>query len=40
MPFDVSVVPCSAYTPETCRTALVQVLEPLGGLHWVQPVCG
>ena len=37
MPFDVSVVPCSAYTPETCRTALVQVLEPLGGLHWVQP---
>ncbi len=37
MPFDVSVVPCSAYTPEACRTALVQVLEPLGGLHWVHP---
>lgn len=37
MPFDVSAVPCSAYTPDACRRALVQVLEPLGGLSWVQP---
>ncbi len=37
MPFDVSAVPCSAYTPDACRRALVQVLEPLGGLNWVQP---
>lgn len=37
MPFDVSAVPCSAYTPDVCRRALVQVLEPLGGLSWVQP---
>ncbi len=37
MSCDVSVASCSAYSAEACRTALEQVLAPLGGLDWVRP---
>ncbi|MBR4308107.1 MAG: DUF362 domain-containing protein [Oscillospiraceae bacterium] len=33
----VSVVPCGNYEAGECERALVQALEPLGGLDWVQP---
>ncbi len=32
---DVVIVPCSDYALETARSALEQVLAPLGGLDWV-----
>lgn len=34
---DVSIVSCAEYTPETCRRALCEALEPFGGLEWVKP---
>ena len=34
---DVVIVPCANYAHETARTALEQVLAPLGGLDWVEP---
>ena len=34
---NVSIVPCPNYEPETARRALAAVLEPLGGLAWVEP---
>ena len=34
---DVSIVRCENYARQTCARALTQVLEPLGGLEWVQP---
>ncbi|MBQ1280728.1 MAG: DUF362 domain-containing protein [Oscillospiraceae bacterium] len=34
---DVSLIPCDSYAPATCRQALLDVLQPLGGLDWVQP---
>lgn len=34
---DVSVAACGDYRVETCRRALEEVLEPLGGLDWVRP---
>lgn len=34
---DVSFAPCTEYSPEACRAALVQVLEPFGALSWVRP---
>lgn len=37
MPTDVSLVPCTQYEAGLCRSALEQVLEPLGGLAWVHP---
>ena len=36
-PLDVSVVPCDAYEPQTAKAALRDLLEPLGGLDFVQP---
>ena len=33
----VVIRPCAEYTEECCRAALLAVLEPLGGLDWVQP---
>lgn len=33
----VSVVPCQSYDPAVCRQALLDVLEPLGGLGFVKP---
>jgi uncharacterized protein (DUF362 family)/ferredoxin len=33
----VSIVPCSSYDPALCRQALLDVLEPLGGLDFVTP---
>ncbi len=33
----VSIVPCPSYEQSTAREALIQVLEPLGGLSWVRP---
>lgn len=33
----VVLMPCGNYEKETCRKALEQVLEPLGGLDWVLP---
>ncbi|MDY4219836.1 MAG: DUF362 domain-containing protein [Candidatus Faecousia sp.] len=36
-PYDISIVPCEDYQPDTCRRAMAQVLEPLGGLAWVRP---
>lgn len=36
-PYDISIVPCQNYQPDTCRRAIRQVLEPLGGLAWVRP---
>ncbi|MEA4965787.1 MAG: DUF362 domain-containing protein [Oscillospiraceae bacterium] len=35
--FDVSIVPCASYDPAVCRVALLQVLQPLGGLDFVTP---
>ena len=32
-----AIVPCESYAPETVRAALLEVLEPLGGLEWVRP---
>ena len=32
-----TIVPCENYAPETVRAALLEVLEPLGGLEWVRP---
>ena len=34
---DVSVTACGAYSPETCRAALLAALEPFGSLDWVTP---
>ena len=34
---EVSIVRCAEYTQDECTRALTQVLEPLGGLSWVQP---
>lgn len=34
---EVSIVRCAGYTQDECTRALTQVLEPLGGLEWVQP---
>ncbi len=34
---EVSIVPCDKYEPEVCEKALMDVLEPLGGLEWVKP---
>ena len=34
---DVSIVSCGSYEPEVCKKALLEVLEPIGGLDWVQP---
>ena len=34
---DVVIVPCEDYSEEATRTALEQVLAPLGGLDWVSP---
>ena len=34
---EVSIVRCAEYTQDECTQALTQVLEPLGGLDWVQP---
>ena len=34
---EVSIVRCAEYTQDECTRALTQVLEPLGGLNWVQP---
>lgn len=34
---DVSIVKCESYSENECTRALTQVLEPLGGLEWVQP---
>lgn len=33
----VSLVPCATYDRILCEKALVDVLEPLGGLEWVKP---
>jgi len=33
----VVIRPCAEYTEECCRSALLSVLEPLGGLDWVEP---
>lgn len=34
---NVSIVACPDYGPQTAKAALEAVLEPLGGLNWVQP---
>ncbi|MEG1810496.1 MAG: DUF362 domain-containing protein [Clostridia bacterium] len=34
---DVSVVSCHDYTPSQCKAALIDVLNPFGGLDWVTP---
>ncbi len=34
---EVAIVRCEEYTMEACRLALEQVLEPFGGLNWVEP---
>ncbi len=34
---EVSIVPCGEYSEESCRTAIEEVLRPLGGLEWVTP---
>ena len=34
---EVSIVACDRYEPDACEKALVEVLEPLGGLEWVKP---
>ena len=34
---EVSIVRCAEYSQEECTRALTEVLEPLGGLDWVQP---
>ncbi len=34
---DVSLSACPDYAPEHVKEALVRVLDPLGGLHWVTP---
>lgn len=34
---DVSICECRSYDAQACRSALEKVLEPLGGLSWVQP---
>ena len=36
-PLDVSVVACETYDPELCKSALKEVLAPLGGLDFVEP---
>lgn len=33
---DVSVVSCPSYDPDVCRRALIEVLEPVGGLDFVK----
>ena len=33
----VSIVSCVDYADEHCTQALLDVLEPLGGLEWVTP---
>ena len=37
MEFDAAIRPCPDYAPETVRTALREVLAPVGGLDWVTP---
>ena len=32
----VSIAPCADYAEDTCRTAIEQALQPLGGLDWVR----
>lgn len=34
---DVSIVSCPDYSPAACRQALIDVLEPVGGLDFVKP---
>ena len=34
---NVSVVSCPSYDPAVCRRALIEVLEPVGGLDFVKP---
>ena len=34
---NVSIVPCADYSTEEAANALKAVLEPLGGLDWVEP---
>ena len=34
---EVSIAACPEYSREQCRRALLEVLEPLGGLNWVNP---
>lgn len=34
---DVSLVSCPSYEPAVCRQALIQALEPVGGLDFVKP---
>ena len=36
-PLDVSVVACETYDLELCKSALKEVLAPLGGLDFVKP---
>lgn len=35
MHYDVSLIPCPDYAPDTCLAALTAALEPIGGLDWV-----
>jgi len=35
MATQVTYAPCTEYTPQVCREALLQALQPLGGLDWV-----
>lgn len=37
MSFDVAIAACPDYSPDSCRRALLAVMEPLGGLDWVTP---
>ncbi len=37
MQYDVSIVRCESYQPDTVKRALEEALEPLGGLSWVKP---
>lgn len=37
MKYDVSVVRCENYQPQTVNKALQQAIEPIGGLDWVRP---
>ena len=34
---EVSIAACPEYSRERCRQALLEVLEPMGGLDWVKP---
>lgn len=37
MEYEVALAACPDYTPAACRQALVQALDPIGGLDWVRP---